>query len=190
MNAWSDALDAEPDSPAAIRAENLLFPDTPRGRPIVVPSGELPQELRGKPLGEQLAALEAAARSATSAASAIAYGVALQRAGRAVSARAQFELAAEREPDNPEARTAAAVGLFKKGDPTPAFAALGQLSADFPDASVVRYHLALMLIWIADPDEARTQLTKAIEAGVRTTTRHRPHAWLEQLVVASGQRRP
>ena len=165
VNAWRDALEAEPDAPAALRAENLLFPEMPRGRPIVVPSSELAPELRERALSEQLSTLETAARTDLSAKSAIAYGVALQRAGRAISAREQFQLAAEREPNNPEARAAAAVALFEKSDPTPAFAALGQLSADFPDAAVVRYHLALMLIWINDVDEARTQLSKALATG-------------------------
>ncbi|MGI9658554.1 MAG: tetratricopeptide repeat protein [Gaiellaceae bacterium] len=165
VNAWRDALQAEPDSPAALRAENLLFPDMPRGRPIVVPSNELAPELRERPLAEQLSSMEAAARADLSAESALAYGVALQRAGRAISAREQFQLAAERDPDNPQARAAAAVALFEKSDPTPAFAALGQLSADFPDAAVVRYHLALMLIWLNDVDEARTQLSKALDVG-------------------------
>lgn len=165
LEAWREALEVEPDTPAALRAENLLFPDMPRGRPIVVPSQELPTEFRGLELSEQIARLEAASAQDATARSAIAYGVALQRAGRAVSAREQFQLAAQREPDNPEARTAAAVSLFEKGDPTPAFAALGQLSADFPDAAVVRYHLALSLIWINQVDEARVQLGKAIEGG-------------------------
>ena len=163
VNAWQEALEAEPDSPSALRAENLLFPEMPRGRPIVVPSRELPPELRDRPLAVQLSALEAAADSDQTAASAIAYGVALQRSGRVVSAREQFERAARREPDNPEARVAAAVSLFEKRDPTPAFAMLGPLSVEFPAAAVVRYHLALALIWIDDVAEARTQLARASE---------------------------
>ena len=163
LAAWQEALEVEPDSPSAIRAENLLFPDMPRGRPIVVPSAELPAHLRDLELSEQLEELRAASVSeALSARAAIAYGVALQRAGRPVSARRQFELAATRESDNAEARVAAAIALFEKGDPTPAFAALGQLSADFPEAAVVRYHLALALIWIGEVAEARAQLDKAL----------------------------
>ena len=165
VNAWRDALDAEPDSPAALRAENLLFPEMPRGRPIVVPSAELPAELRNRPLAEQLVALEAASSREKTAEAAIAYGATLQRSGRPLSAREQFERAASREPDNPEARVAAAVALFEKTDVTPTFAALGQLTRDFPGAAVVRYHLALALIWIDDVAEARTQLAKAFEAG-------------------------
>ena len=163
VTAWQEAILVEPDSPAALRAENLLFPETPRGRPIFVPSVELDADLRGRPLSEQLAALEASYRDTPSARSAIAYGVALQRAGRASSARDRFADAARLEPDNAEARTAAAVGLYDKADPTPAFAALGQLTTTFPDAAVVRYHLALALIWFGDVAEARNQLVKAAE---------------------------
>jgi tetratricopeptide (TPR) repeat protein len=165
VNAWQEAITAEPDSPSALRAENLLFPEMPRGRPLVVPSVELVSELRDRSLDEQLLALQRASEAEPTADSAIAYGVALQRAGRAVSAREQFELAAQREPDNPEARAAAAIGLFEKADPTPTFATLGALSAEFPDAAVVRYHLALALVWLGDVGEARVQLEKASEVG-------------------------
>ncbi len=161
INAWQEALNVDPDSPSALRSENLLFPDMPRGRPIFVPSVELDPALQNRPLTEQLAALELQAREEGTARSLIAYGVGLQRAGRAVSAGEQFEQAARVEPNNAEARTAAAIGRFEKSDPTPTFAALGGLTTTFPEEAVVRYHLALALIWINDVEEARNQLAKA-----------------------------
>ena len=161
VNAWQQALDVEPNSPSALRAENLLFPEMPRGRPIFVPSTELDASLRGRPLVEQLAALDAAAESMPTAESLIAHGVALQRAGRVVSASERFEEAARREPDNAEARVAAALVRFEKGDLTPAFSTLGPLTTAFPDDAVVRYHLALALIWIKDIEGAEEQLIQA-----------------------------
>jgi len=161
INAWQRALEVEPNSPSALRAENLLFPDVPRGRPIFVPSTELDSSLRDRPLAEQLSALDAAAESAPSAESLIAHGVALQRAGRVVSAAERFEEAARLEPGNAEARVAAALVRFEKGDPTPAFAALGPLTTVFPEDAVVRYHLALALIWIRDVAGAEEQLAQA-----------------------------
>ena len=161
INAWQRALEVEPNSPSALRAENLLFPDVPRGRPIFVPGTELDPSLRNRPLAEQLAALDAVAESAPSAATLIAHGVALQRAGRLVSAAERFEEAARLEPGNAEARVAAALVRFEKGDPTPAFAALGPLTTAFPDDAVVRYHLALALIWISDVAGAEEQLAQA-----------------------------
>jgi Flp pilus assembly protein TadD len=128
-----------------------------------VPNAELAPELRNRPLDEQLAALKAGARESGTARSHIAYGVGLQRAGRPVSAGQQFEEAARVDPDNAEARTAAAIGRFEKSDPTPAFATLGQLTTVFPNEAVVRYHLALALIWINDVGEARNQLVKAAD---------------------------
>lgn len=167
VNAWREALTVDPDSPSALRAENLLFPDQLRGRPIFEPSQELPVELLDRPFADQLAALEAEARSEGTAQSLIAYGAALQRAGRPVSALEEFEEAARVEPQDAHARTAAAIGRFEKSDPTPAFAALGQLTNEFPDDAVVRYHLALALVWINDVEEARNQLEKAaaLESG-------------------------
>ena len=99
--------------------------------------------------------------SAPSAETLIAHGVALQRAGRLVSAAERFEEAARLEPGNAEARVAAALVRFEKGDPTPAFAALGPLTTAFPDDAVVRYHLALALIWISDVAGAEEKLAQA-----------------------------
>ena len=161
LRAWREVGALEPDTPWALRAENLLHPDMPRGRPIFVPSQELPESLLAQPLAVQLWELEARARDEGSSQDWIAYGVTLQRAGRSISARDAFEQAALVAPDDPQARTAAAIGRFEKDDPAAAFAILGPLSAQFPDAPVVTYYLALLLLWIGELANARTQLEEA-----------------------------
>ncbi len=161
LRAWREVLVLEPDEPWALRAENLLHPDMPRGRPIFVPSKELPEALLGQPLEVQLRELESRARADGRAQDWIAYGVALQRAGRPVSAREAFERAAAVSPDDPEARTAVAIGHFEKDDPAAAFSLLGPLTAEFPGEPVVKYHLGLALLWIGGVADARTQLEEA-----------------------------
>jgi hypothetical protein len=64
-----------------------------------------------------------------------------------VSAERQFAAAAKLAPNNPVARTAAAVGAFTKRAPVRAFGLLGPLTAEFPHAAVVRFHLAILLVW-------------------------------------------
>ena len=80
LRAWREVGALEPDTPWALRAENLLHPDMPRGRPIFVPSQELPESLLAQPLAVQLRELEARARDERSSQDWIAYGVTLQRA--------------------------------------------------------------------------------------------------------------
>jgi tetratricopeptide (TPR) repeat protein len=161
--AWRQAEDADPDSPAAIRAETLLHPDMPPGRPFFVASAPLPRAVSQLPAFQQLAELERRARDARDAEAWIAYGAALQRAGRTVSARRAFDRAARIAPNDPEALAAAAVIRFDKDAPARAFSRLGPLSQRFPEAGVVRFHLGLMLLWLGQVDEARVQLQAAVD---------------------------
>ena len=165
LRTWQEVVVLEPDTPSALRAENLLHSDMPRGRPIFVPAEELPVELLDQPLQTQLAALEDQAGTSGTARSWISLGVALQRAGRAVSAAEAFERAAELDFTSAEARTAAALGSFTKEDPSVAFALLGPLGQEFPDDPVVSYHLGLALLWLGQRAEARRQLNDAVVAG-------------------------
>src|SRR5438270_362007 len=89
------------------------------------------------------------------------YGVALQRLGRSVSAEREFRAAAALAPRDPEARVAAAVGLFVKSNPSRAFSRLGPLVRTFPRAATVRFHLGLLLLWLGRVDEAKRQLALA-----------------------------
>ena len=166
-NAWREALERDPDSASAEHADDLLHPSSPRGRPIFVPSFSTSPAIAKLPPPRQFAALERAASTGGVGAKLL-YGVALQRVGRPVSAEREFAAAAALAPQNAEAQTAAALGLFQKGNPTPAFAHLGPLTRRFPRAPTVRFHLALLLFWIGQVGEAERQLRLAVAEGPNT----------------------
>jgi tetratricopeptide (TPR) repeat protein len=151
---WLEAEEGEPDTPAALRAEDLLHPEMAPGRPFFFPSRDV--------VGADLAELERRAESGE-VADLLAYGVALQRVGRPVSAQTAFDKALEDDPRSLEAQVAAAVGRFDKDAPEEAFSRLGPLARDHPEAGVVRFHLGLLLLWIRAVDEARRQLELAAE---------------------------
>ena len=77
------------------------------------------------------------------------YGLALQRLGRRLSAQRQFDAAAKLDPGDPETQVAAAVGRFDKSRPSAAFSRLGPLTKRYPHAATVRFHLGLLLLWLA-----------------------------------------
>lgn len=132
LGEWREAEQRDPDTPAALRAEDLLHPDMAPGRPYFYPASDR-----------------------------LADGVALQRAGRPVSALRAFERALAAEPDSLEAQVAVAVARFDKDEPAQAFSRLGPLARDHPEAEIVRYHLGLLLLWIRALDEAEEQLSRA-----------------------------
>jgi tetratricopeptide (TPR) repeat protein len=157
---WREAERRDPDTPAALRAEDLLHPEMAPGRPpFVAPFAGAP-ELEGLPPERQLAELERRAE-AGGVEDWLFLGAAYQRAGRPVSAGDAFGRAAELEPENVAARVALAVGRFDKDDPSQAFSRLGPLARDHPRAGVVRYHLGLCLSWIGAVEEAKRQLRQA-----------------------------
>jgi len=146
--AWKRASSAEPDTMSAQRADDALHPGFPPGEPIFVPSFSPPARLAKLSPPRQFAVLQRdAARPDANAK--LLYGVALQRLGRRLSARRQYDAAARLEPGDPEAQVAAAVGRFDKTNPSAAFSRLGPLSRRYPRASTVRFHLGLMLLWLA-----------------------------------------
>jgi Flp pilus assembly protein TadD len=145
--AWREAERVQPDSPSAVRAEDLRHPRTPPGRPPFVPSFTRPR---------------------TSAEAHLARGVVLQSSLRPVSAEREFAAAALLAPDDPEARVAAAVGRYDKDAPARAFSRLGPLVRVFPHAQTVRFHLGLLLIYLNDVPRARAELLLAHAEGPRT----------------------
>jgi hypothetical protein len=159
LTQWRLARRVEPDTPSAIRADDLLHPAAPRGLPQFFPTFEVG--------GRTLAALAAAARRPDVRAK-LAYGVALQRLERPVSAERQVAAAAALAPNDPEAQVAAAVGRFDKDRPVRAFSRLGPLTRRFPHSQTVRFHLGLLSIWIRDFTAARRQLRLAVKAGPKT----------------------
>jgi predicted Zn-dependent protease len=159
--AWRKVLARDPDSEAAVQAESLLHPRFAPGRPPFVPSFVVPAEVARLSPARQIAALERAARGRDVKAKLL-YGSALQRLGRPVSAERQFAAAASLAPDDPEAQTAAAVGLFSKAKPELAFSRLGPLAPRFPRSQSVRFHLGELLLWIGQLDRARQELRLAL----------------------------
>ena len=163
--AWEEAARVEPDSAAAQRADDALHPKFPTGQPYFVPSFAPPAALAGLSPPRQLAQLERSARG-RDVRGKLLYGLALQRLGHRISARREYDAAARLAPGDPEARVAAAVARFDKSRPAAAFSRLGPLSRRFPRAPTVRFHLGLLLLWLArvQPgavEEARRQLRLA-----------------------------
>jgi len=136
---WRVAARVQPDTPSAVRAQDLLHPRSPPGLPFFVPEDDL-----ALPADRDLRR-----------------GLMLQRAGRPDSAERAFAAAARSAPDDPEAQVAAAVSRFRKDRPERAFSALGPLVRRFPRAQTVRFHLGLLSIWINDFAHARRQLQLA-----------------------------
>jgi len=145
--AWREAERVQPDSPSAVRAQDLRHPHTPPGLPPFVPSF---------------------ARPRTEAEGLLARGVAAQAALRPVTAERFFVAAARLAPNDPEARVAAAVGLYDKDAPARAFSRLGPLVRTFPHAQTVRFHLGLLLIYLGQLRQARHELLLARAEGART----------------------
>jgi tetratricopeptide (TPR) repeat protein len=146
--AWTGAARAEPDSPSAQRADDVLHPGFPPGQPLFVPGFSPPAGLRRLSPPAQLASLKRRARGADARAKLL-YGLALQRLGHRLSARRQYEAAARLAPGDPGAQVAAAVARFDKSRPAAAFSRLGPLTRRFPHAATVRFHLGLLLLWLA-----------------------------------------
>ena len=160
---WREALRTDPDSPAALRAEDLLHPDMAPGRPFFYARFDPPAGLEGLAPARQLQKLERRAAAGDARANLL-YGAALQRAGRPVAASAAFTHALELEPDDLDAQVADAVGRFDKAEPAAAFSRLGPLASRNPRSGVVRFHLGLLLLWIRDVEGAETQLERAVRA--------------------------
>jgi hypothetical protein len=164
QTAWLAAERAQPDSPSAVRAEDLRHPRTPPGRPPFVPSFTQPRT-----------AVEAH----------LARGIQFQAILRPVSAAREFAAAARLAPNDPEALVARAVGLYDKDAPARAFSRLGPLSRRFPHAQTVRFHLGLLLIYLNDIPQARHELVLARAEGPRTTLGERA-----QVLLRASRRRP
>ena len=179
--AWKRAERVDPDSPAALRAETLLHPDMPQGRPFFVPSQAVPAAVAKLLPLQELTALEQKAKESGTSSDWILYGVGLQRAGRPVSALAAFTRAAEIDPSSVEAKAAVAVARFVKDDPARTFSQLGPLAKRHPDSAVVRFHLGLCLLWLKDVEDGRAQLQAAKQDGAGTIYGREAGALLERL---------
>jgi len=171
--AWRTARRAQPDTPYALRAEDLLHPNFPRGLPNFVPSFPAPPALGKLSPPEQLAYLR---EHATDDRGHLLYGVALQRLGRQLSALREF-----RKAGGVEARVAVAVGMFDKATPSRTFSRLGPLAQRYPQNQSVRFHLGLCLLWLGSVDKAKQELRLARAAGPKTTLGVEAQRFLERL---------
>ena len=158
LTALREARDVEPDTPYAVRADDLIHArEFAPGQPVFVPS--FPYTIEGGTPAAQLEAL----RADRSARGRLLHGIALQRLGRPVSARRAFAEGLRLDPGGVDALVADAVGRYEKSDPTAAFSRLGPLTRRFPQAATVRFHLGVLLLWQRDVKEAKRQLRLARE---------------------------
>lgn len=158
LSAWREARDVEPDTPYAVRADDLIHPEFAPGLPVFVPS--FPYSIQGGTPAAQLQWL----RAASGLSGRLLYGVALQRLGRTLSARRAFADALLLAPNDVDALVADAVGRYDKSNPAAAFSRLGPLTRRFPRAATVRFHLGVLLLWQRDVKEAKRQLRLARES--------------------------
>ncbi|HWX08568.1 MAG TPA: tetratricopeptide repeat protein [Gaiellaceae bacterium] len=167
VSAFRRTVKVEPDSPAAVSAEDILHGSSPHGLPFIVTGLSPPAAVAHLPAAQELAAL---ARAATrpDANAKLLYGVALWNLRRPLSGERQFVAAAALAPHDPVVQTAAAVGAFSKDHPVAAFSKLGPLTGVFPRAAVVRFHLGVLLLWTGEFAKARTQLRLALAYGPRS----------------------
>jgi hypothetical protein len=161
--AWHESRRVQPDSPSAVRATDLLHPGTPPGLPPFVPTFT---------------------RARTAVQRHLLRGIAFQQALRPLSAEREFAAAARAAPNDPEAVTAEAVGLYDKERPARAFSRLGPLARRFPHSQTVRFHLGLLLIYFGDLAQAKRELGLARAEGPGTPLGKRA----QTLLKAAGKR--
>lgn len=165
---WQKLAREYPDSPYGVDAEDALYTAGPPGLPFLQLDFQPSAAIARLPAAQQLAALARAAARPDPRAKLL-YGAFLwNRLRRPLSAERQFRAAASLAPNDPVARTAAAVGLFTKADPVQAFAHLGPLTGVFPESPVVRFELGMLLLWRDELQKAATQLRLAVADGPHT----------------------
>jgi tetratricopeptide (TPR) repeat protein len=178
-SAWRRTATRFPDSPYGVDAEDALY-GGPRGLPAIVTTLEPPRSIASLPAAREVAALKRAA-AGRSVRAKLLYGATLWNGLRMpISAERALADAARLAPHDAAVRTAAAVALFSKARPTPAFAHLGPLTAIFPRSAVVQFHLGELLVYIAEYGKAAKHLRAAIADGP-----HSPYAQDARTLLAS-----
>jgi tetratricopeptide (TPR) repeat protein len=175
------ATRVQPDTPYAVKAADVLHPRLAPGLPAFVHAKPFPERLALLAPPRQFAAVEREGRAAGASTDAVLrYASALQRLGRPLSARREFDRAV-RSRTTAETLTAAAVARFDKRRPAAAFGRLGPLSRRYPRAQTVRFHLGLLLLWIGDVPNARKQLGRAVALGPETRLGTEAKRFLDRL---------
>jgi tetratricopeptide (TPR) repeat protein len=155
---WQEVAAQHPDSPEAVMAEDILYAGRMApGLPFIVTPISLPRAVTASTL---LSLAHDAKRADVQAK--LRYGIVLWGLWRRVSAERQFQAAARLAPADPTARTLAAVGAFTKRQPVRAFARLGPLTGEFPQAAVVRFHLGVLLLWTKNVQKGLIQFRRAV----------------------------
>jgi hypothetical protein len=113
-------------------------------------------------------------------------GSLLQEEGHQLSAEKLYQQAARRDPGDPEAQVAAAVGLFDEDNLNLSFGRLGPLTARFPRSQAVHYYLGYLLAWTAQRNDAINQYEDTVKLGPATTLGKAATQWLEALAKAEG----
>lgn len=179
--AWQRAARLGRDSPYGIDAEDALHAGPP-GLPPIVTGLALPKEIANLPAARQIVALERAAAKPDARAKLL-YGVTLWNFLRKpLSARQELAAAAKLAPHDAVVRVAAAVALFSKANPRPAFAHLGPLTAVFPHSAAVEFHLGVLLVYIGEYDKARRHLRASLADAPRSPYAKQARTLLASLV--------
>jgi tetratricopeptide (TPR) repeat protein len=154
--------DAAPESFYGVKADDLLHPTMQPGYPLFVPADD-------PPAGATEASLKAAADAAPNDAKAqLQYGSALQSAGRRREALGVYGQALKADPTSVEAQVALALAGFRKDDPAKAFGTVGPLVRDHKGDPSPRFHLAMMLLWIGQPDKAQAEFRQVASEAAGT----------------------
>ncbi len=143
--------DGAPESFYGVKADDLLHPTMQPGYPLFVPAEDPPK-------GATLGSLKVAADQAPNDAQAqLQYGAALQGAGRRLEAVKVYTQALRADPTSIESQVALVLAGFQKDDPAKAFGTVGPLVRDRKTDPSPRFHLAMMLLWIGQPEKAQAE---------------------------------
>jgi tetratricopeptide (TPR) repeat protein len=168
VTAWEETAKVGANSPYGVEAEDLLHPSLKiPGLPPIVTGLALPRAVTTLPTPEQVQALQRAAMRPNVPAKLL-YGSALWTLERPLSAEREFAAAARLAPHDAVARAAAAVALFSKANPTPAFAHLGPLTAVFRHSPAIEFHLGVLLLYIGENRKAAEHLRASVSDGPRS----------------------
>lgn len=147
---------AQPDAFYGVAADDLMHPAMPAGYPPYVG----PQAPPNRTLSELKAA---AADHPDQLAAQLDYATALLAAGQRTAAVTAFSEALAVDPASVDAKVGKIIAGYAKDNPAASFGQMGPLARDNPGNPSPRLHLALMLLWLRDPDTARAQLRQVAD---------------------------